>query len=83
MPREVTARERKADGVDLATTSTQTSEYVESVRVRPHHGQVVLSIGSRLKGSDWGFGGGAITLSRAEAAHVAGLLLAASAEVSA
>ncbi len=83
MPHEVTARERKADGVELATASTRTSEYIESVRVRPHDGQVVLSISSRPKDSDWGLGGGVITLSRAEAVHIAGLLLAASAEVAA
>ena len=77
---EIIGRERRADGVVQLQRSTSVRESARELLVAPGGATIGLWIGPKPGVGEPRFSGGLIDLTPAEAAHVAGLLLAASAE---
>ena len=78
---EIIGRERRGDGVVQLQRSTSVRESARELLVIPGGATIRVWIGPKLGDGEPRLSGGWIDLTPAEAAHVAGLLLAASAEV--
>ncbi len=83
MSREIIQRERQANGLEQTSRSTTVYESKSELRIAVRGGAVSLWIGLAPDGHGISMHGGGMSMTASEAAHVAGLLFAASAEVAA